>query len=96
MKTELCDLFNIEYPIIQGRHGPYHRRKICCRRFNAGGLGVIQCGFDTPGIYREEIGTARSLTDKPLRSILIMENNRIDEIADVCIEEGVQICTVFC
>ena len=94
MKTELCDLLNIEYPIIQGAMAHITDGKFAAAVSNAGGLGVIQCGFDTPEYMREEIRTARSLTDKPFAVNLIMENNRIDEIADVCIEEGVQICTV--
>ena len=94
MKTELCDLLNIEYPIIQGAMAHITDGKFAAAVSNAGGLGVIQCGFDTPEYMREEIQTARSLTDKPFAVNLIMENNRIDEIADVCIEEGVQICTV--
>ena len=94
MKTKLCDLLNIEYPIIQGAMAHITDGKFAAAVSNAGGLGVIQCGFDTPEYMREEIRTARSLTDKPFAVNLIMENNRIDEIADVCIEEGVKICTV--
>ena len=94
MKTELCDLLNIEYPIIQGAMAHITDGKFAAAVSNAGGLGVIQCGFDTPEYMREEIQTARSLTDKPFAVNLIMENNRINEIADVCIEEGVKICTV--
>ncbi len=95
MKTELCDLFNIEYPIIQGRLA-----HITDGKFAAAVLMPVDWCYSvrirhTRNICVKEIRTARSLTDKPLRSILIMEN-RIDEIADVCIEEGVQICTVFC
>ena len=95
MKTELCDLLNIEYPIIQGAMAHITDGKFAAAVSNAGGLGVIQCGFDTPEYMREEIRTARSLTDKPFAVNLIMENNRIDEIADVCIEEGVQICATI-
>ena len=94
MKTELCDLLNIEYPIIQGAMAHITDGKFAAAVSNAGGLGVIQCGFDAPEYMREEIQTARSLTDKPFAVNLIMENNRIDEIADLCIEEGVKICTV--
>ena len=81
MKTELCDLLNIEYPIIQGAMAHITDGKFAAAVSNAGGLGVIQCGFDTPEYMREEIRTARSLTDKPFAVNLIMENNRIDEIA---------------
>lgn len=94
MKTELCDLLGIEYPIIQGGMAHITDGKFAAACSNAGALGVIQCGFDTPEYMREEIRTCKSLTDKPFAVNLIMENNRIEEIVDVCIEEGVQVCTV--
>lgn len=33
MKTELCDLLNIEYPIIQGAMAHITDGKLCCRCF---------------------------------------------------------------
>ena len=94
MRTALCDLLGIEYPILQGAMAHITDGKFAAAVSNAGALGVIQCGFDTPEYMREQIQICRSLTDKPFGVNLIMENDRIDEIADVCIEEGVQICTV--
>ena len=84
MKTELCDLLGIEYPIIQGAMAHITDGRFAAAVSNGGGLGVIQCGFDTPEYMREEIRTCKGLTDKPFAVNLIMENNRIDEIADVC------------
>lgn len=94
MKTALCDLLGIEYPILQGAMAHITDGKFAAAVSNAGALGVIQCGFDTPEYMREQIQICRSLTDKPFGVNLIMENDRIDEIADVCIEEGVEVCTV--
>ena len=48
MKTEFCDLLDIEYPIIQGAMAHITDGKFAAAVSNAGGLGVIQCGFDTP------------------------------------------------
>ena len=42
MKTELCDLLNIEYPIIQGAMAHITDGKFAAAVSNAGGLGVIQ------------------------------------------------------
>ena len=94
MKTTLCDLLGIEHPILQGAMAHITDGKFAAAVSNAGALGVIQCGFDTPEYMREQIQICRSLTDKPFGVNLIMENDRIEEIADVCIEEGVEICTV--
>ena len=51
MKTELCDLLGIEYPIIQGAMAHITDGKFAAAVSNAGGLGVIQCGIRHPRIY---------------------------------------------
>jgi NAD(P)H-dependent flavin oxidoreductase YrpB (nitropropane dioxygenase family) len=41
LHTELCDLLNIKYPIIQGGMGPYKTESLAIAVSNAGALGVI-------------------------------------------------------
>lgn len=57
IKSRLCDLVGIKYPIIQAGMGPFGTNKLCVASANAGVLGLISCsGFsakDTmPEIYR--------------------------------------------
>jgi len=40
-KTDVCELFGIEYPIVQAAMGPFITTKLCAAVSNAGGLGVI-------------------------------------------------------
>ena len=40
-KTDVCELFGIEYPIVQAPMGPFITTKLCAAVSNAGGLGVI-------------------------------------------------------
>ena len=40
-KTDVCELFGIEYPIVQAAMGPFVTTKLCAAVSNAGGLGVI-------------------------------------------------------
>lgn len=94
MKTKLCDLLGIEYPVIQGAMAHITDGAFAAAVSNGGGLGVIQCGFDTPDYMREQINVARSRTDKPFGVNLIMENYQIEDIARVVVEEGVPIATV--
>ena len=41
IKTELCDLLEIKYPIIQAGMGPFSTNNLCVAAANAGALGVI-------------------------------------------------------
>lgn len=72
MKTPLCDLLDIEYPIIPGCYGSNYCGKFAAAVSNAGALGIIRCGFSTPENMREEIRICKSLTDKPFGVNIIL------------------------
>lgn len=40
-KTDVCELFGMEYPIVQAPMGPFITTKLCAAVSNAGGLGTI-------------------------------------------------------
>ncbi len=40
-KTDVCQLFGIEHPVVQAAMGPFVTTKLCAAVSNAGGLGVI-------------------------------------------------------
>ena len=71
IKTVLCDLLGIKYPIIQGGMGPYNTTRLAAAVSNAAGLGTISI----PGLTIEPSQAARTikeylwqimtLTDKP-------------------------------
>ena len=94
MKTKLCDLLGIEYPIIQGAMARITDGKFAAAVSNAGALGIIRCGFSTPENMREQIQICRSLTDKPFGVNIILVNRYAEQIADVIIEEKVPVCTL--
>ncbi len=41
IKTALCELLGIKYPIIQAGMGPFGTNKLCIAAANAGVLGLI-------------------------------------------------------
>ena len=41
IRTELCDLIGIRYPIIQAGMGPYSTNRLAAAAANAGALGII-------------------------------------------------------
>lgn len=83
LRTELCDLLGIEYPVILagmgpvagGLTGPVATAPLVAAVSNAGGLGVIGgAGFSAERL-REEIRKVRSLTDKPFGVDLLLPSN---------------------
>lgn len=94
MKTKLTELLGIEYPIIQGAMAHITDGTFAGVVSEAGGLGVIQSGFDVPEVVRTNISKARSITDKPFAVNLIMESDYVEDNAKVVIEEHVPVVTV--
>ena len=71
LRTKLCDMFGIEYPIMLAGMGDVvhdstvSTGKLCAAVSNAGGLGMIGGGTMSVERLREEIRDAKRLTNKP-------------------------------
>lgn len=94
MKTELCDVLGIEYPIIQGAMAHISDGKFAATVSEAGGLGVIASTLHDGQWVKEQVEIARSITDKPFAVNLIMESDIVEERARMCVELKVPICTI--
>lgn len=94
MKTELCDVLGIEYPIIQGAMAHISDGKFAATVSEAGGLGVIASTLHDGEWVKEQVEIARSMTDKPFAVNLIMESDIVEECARMCVELQVPICTI--
>lgn len=94
MKTELCDLLGIEYPVIQGAMAHITDGKFAATVSEAGGLGVIASTLHDAQWVKEQVEIARSITDKPFAVNLIMESSLVEECARMCVELKVPICTI--
>ncbi|MBS4021770.1 MAG: nitronate monooxygenase [Dethiobacter sp.] len=55
IKSRLCDLVGIKYPIIQAGMGPFGTNKLCAASSNAGVLGLISSSGIASGGTRKEI-----------------------------------------
>ncbi len=66
LKTSLCDLLNIEYPILQAGMGGVAFGPLAAAVSKAGGLGTIAAISPTPERVEQEIKFVRSFTSKPL------------------------------
>lgn len=65
LRTPVCDLFGIEYPIFAAGMGGVTLAPLAAAVSAAGGLGVLGATFHTPDQLREEIRAVRRTTDRP-------------------------------
>jgi len=65
LRTDLCDLFGIEVPIVLAGMGGVAMADLVAAVSNAGGLGVMGAATLDPDGLRREIRKTRELTDKP-------------------------------
>lgn len=94
MRTELCDVLGIKYPILQGGMAHITDGKFAACVSNAGALGVIASTLHDAQWVKEQVEICRSLTNKPFAVNLIMESNLVEECARMCVDLKVPICTI--
>jgi len=89
--NRITQLFNIQYPIIQGGMIWNSGYKLASAVSNAGGLGLIGAGSMYPDVLREHIQKCKKATDKPFGVNIPMLYPNVEEIINIIIEEGVKI-----
>ena len=89
--NKITQLFNIQYPIIQGGMIWNSGYKLASAVSNAGGLGLIGAGSMYPDVLREHIQKCKLATDKPFGVNVPLLYPNIEEIITIIIEEGVKI-----
>ena len=91
---KLNELLGTEFPIIQGGMANIATGEFAAACSNAGALGVIATGgMLEADLLRQQIRICKSLTDKPFGVNLMLMNPCADEMAQIIIEEGVQVVT---
>jgi enoyl-[acyl-carrier protein] reductase II len=65
LRTPICDLFGIEYPVILAGMGGVSMAPLVAAVSNAGGLGVMGAAALSPDDLRAEIRETKRLTKKP-------------------------------
>lgn len=91
MSNKICDLFQIEHPIIQAGMIWNSGWKLASAVSNAGGLGLIGAGSMYPDVLLEHIQKCKKATSKPFGVNVPMLYPNISEIMDIIIAEGVKI-----
>ncbi len=93
LKTELCDLLDIETPIIQGGMAWVATGELAAAVSIAGGLGIIGAGNAPADVIRKEIEKVRELTDKPFGLNIMLLSPFADDIIELAIEKRVPVIT---
>lgn len=93
IKSELCEILNIKYPVIQGGMAWIADGRLAAAVSNAGGLGLISAMNAGADYLKEQIAAARALTDKPFGVNIMLMSPHADEVADLVVEEGVKVVT---
>lgn len=89
--NRICQLFGIQYPVIQGGMVWCSGWRLASAVSNAGGLGLIGAGSMHPEVLCEHIRKCQSTTDKPFGVNVPLMYPEIDALMNILVEEGVKI-----
>ena len=92
-KTDICDILEIEYPIIQGGMAWVATGELAGAVSKAGGLGIIGSGNAPAEIVEQEINKVRELTDKPFGVNVMLLSPYVEEVVDLVAEKEVPVVT---
>jgi enoyl-[acyl-carrier protein] reductase II len=93
MKSIICEMLGIEYPIFQGAMAWIANASLAAAVSEAGGLGIIAGGTAPVNLVREEVRKAKELTTKPVGVNIMLLSPHADDIAKMVCEEGIKVVT---
>lgn len=91
MENRINQLFNIDYPIIQGGMVWCSGWRLASAVSNSGGLGLLGAGSMYPEVLREHIRKCKTATNKPFGVNIPLMYPEIDTLMNIIMEEGVKI-----
>lgn len=89
--NRICQLFNIEVPVIQAGMIWCSGWRLASAVSNAGGLGLIGSGSMYPEVLQEHIRKCKATTNKPFGVNVPLLYPEIDKLMKIIVEEGVKI-----
>lgn len=91
MKNKICDLFKVEYPIIQAGMVWTSSWRLASAASNAGCLGLIGAASMYPDVLREHIRKCKKATTKPFGVNVPLMYPNIEQVMNIIAEEGMKI-----
>ena len=93
LRTAICDLLGIEYPIVQGGMAHVATAELVSAVSNAGGLGIIGCGYYQAEWVRQQIRLTKQKTIRPFGINVPLTSPHAKEVIEAILQEGVPIIT---
>ncbi|MGH2662506.1 MAG: NAD(P)H-dependent flavin oxidoreductase [Actinomycetota bacterium] len=90
LRTRLCDLLGVEYPIVQTGMGWVSTPALVSATANAGGFGILGAATMSLDELHAAIKETRALTDRPFGVNMRADQPDLSERADLLIEGGVR------
>ena len=94
--SAVCDLFDIEYPLVQGGMVWASGWRLASAVSNAGGLGLLGAGSMHPDTLAEHIDKCRAATAKPFGVNVPLLYPQIDSLMALLLQKKVPIVFAFC
>lgn len=73
MTNRVCKALGIEYPVVQGAMAWTSMAPLVGAVSEAGGLGVLGCGFMPGEVIQQQIAAIREMTDKPFAANIFLD-----------------------
>lgn len=89
--NEICKLFGIQYPVVQGGMVWASGWKLAVAVSNAGGLGLIGAGSMQPEVLASHIDSAKAATHMPVGVNIPLAGNYAADHVDVCLQKQIRI-----
>ncbi len=89
IKSALCELLHIQYPVLQGGMAWVADGRLAAAVSNGGGLGIIGAGQAPVDVLEREIALAKELTNKPIGINIMMRSPFVAEVAELAAKSGV-------
>jgi enoyl-[acyl-carrier protein] reductase II len=89
--NRICQLFQIQYPIVQAGMVWTSGWRLAAAVSNAGGLGLLGSGSMYPEVLREHIQKCRQATDRPFGVNIPLLYADVEKHMQIVREEGVKI-----
>lgn len=75
LRTPLCELLGITYPVLQSGMAPIGGPELAAAVSAAGGLGILGCAHQPPDEVRRRIREVRRRTDRPFGANLLLHEH---------------------
>jgi NAD(P)H-dependent flavin oxidoreductase YrpB (nitropropane dioxygenase family) len=93
LHTRICDLFGVEYPIVQTGMGWVAGARLTSATSEAGGLGILASATMTLEQLEKAIAEVKSRTNKPFGVNMRTDSNDVMERVSLLVREKVKVAS---